>query len=53
MLLWLSRGNGMISCSEGKSMLTVLARLMKPTFPRISILRQSRRFYDCWPLRGA
>jgi hypothetical protein len=21
--------------------------------PRISILRQSRRFYDCWPLKGA
>ena len=21
--------------------------------PQISILRQSRRFYDCWPLKGA
>ena len=20
---------------------------------KISILRQSRRFYDCWPLKGA
>jgi hypothetical protein len=28
---------------EAKSMLA----------PQISILRQSRRFYDCWPLKGA
>ena len=27
-------------------------RAMDPP-PKISILRQSRRFYDCWPLKGA
>jgi hypothetical protein len=28
---------------------TVAAHLLA----RISILRQSRRYYDCWPLKGA
>jgi hypothetical protein len=27
--------------------------LAQQTYESISILRQSRRFYDCWPLKGA
>ena len=56
--LWVVRSTGFLGHGVPHSL---LARLLVVGMAngemvrhiQISILRQSRRFYDCWPLKGA